>query len=171
MKTQPVIQQILFSLLVAIGVGEILLLVGSEQQKWVIFWLAMLVMTPVSEASRNKWLILGQLGLRSVARFLLIGFAFALAASPSGVVLATVAIVIWALLVISTAPQIKEDHYKKTGNQISLWRIMLSNGAVATGIAAFIMITGTASFLAINKRATFDYTLLDKYEAGLVLLG
>ena len=25
--------------------------------------------------------------------------------------------------------------------------------------------------LAINKRATFDYTLLDKYEAGLVLLG
>jgi SsrA-binding protein len=25
--------------------------------------------------------------------------------------------------------------------------------------------------LAINKRATFDYTILDKYEAGLVLLG
>ncbi len=25
--------------------------------------------------------------------------------------------------------------------------------------------------LAINKRATFDYTLLDTYEAGLVLLG
>ena len=25
--------------------------------------------------------------------------------------------------------------------------------------------------LAINKRATFDYTLLDKYEAGLVLSG
>lgn len=25
--------------------------------------------------------------------------------------------------------------------------------------------------LAVNKRATFDYTLLDKYEAGLVLLG